>query len=72
MSSGYHAEIAHGPHSLLAVLQIERCTVMMCFFQEGKTLYESVFKAGPPLEAILVIFGRRALIFFCLKGLGKK
>ena len=30
-------------------------------------------KAGPPpLEAILVIFGRRALIFFCLKGLGKK
>ena len=25
-----------------------------------------------PLEAILVIFGRRALIFFCLKGLGKK
>ena len=24
-----------------------------------------------PLEAILVIFGRRALIFFCLKGLGK-
>ena len=31
------------------------------------------FKAGPPLEAILVIFGRRALIFFfCLKALGKK
>ena len=28
-------------------------------------------KAGPPLEAILVIFGRRALIFFCLKALGK-
>ena len=26
----------------------------------------------PPLEAILVIFGRRALIFFCLKALGKK
>ena len=25
-----------------------------------------------PLEAILVIFGRRALIFFCLKALGKK
>ena len=24
------------------------------------------FKAGPPLEAILVIFGRRALIFFVL------
>ena len=30
-------------------------------------------KAGPPpLEAILVIFGRRALnFFFCLKALGK-
>ena len=26
----------------------------------------------PPLEAILAIFGRRALIFFCLKALGKK
>ena len=25
-----------------------------------------------PLEAILVIFGRRALILFCLKALGKK
>ena len=24
-----------------------------------------------PLEANLVIFGRRALIFFCLKALGK-
>ena len=31
----------------------------------------SSFKAGPPLEAILVIFGRRALIFFCLKALEK-
>ena len=29
------------------------------------------FKAGP-LEAILVIFGRRALVFFCLKALEKK
>ena len=37
---------------------------------------EGMFKAGPPppppLEAILVIFGRRALIFFSLKDLGKK
>ena len=31
-----------------------------------------IFKAGP-LDAILVIFGRRALgFFFCLKALGKK
>ena len=28
-------------------------------------------RQDPPLEAILVIFGRRALIFFCLKALGK-
>ena len=34
--------------------------------------FRQEFKAGPPLEAILVIFGRRALIFFCLKALGKK
>ena len=35
--------------------------------------FQKTFKAGPPpLEAILVIFGRRALIFFCLKALGKK
>ena len=40
--------------------------------KKALNLVES-FKAGPPpLEAILVIFGRRALIFFCLKGLGKK
>ena len=26
----------------------------------------------PPFEAILVIFGRRSLIFYCLKALGKK
>ena len=40
----------------------------MSTFVHNKT----AFKAGPPLEAILVIFGRRALIFFCLKALGKK
>ena len=32
---------------------------------------QSFFKAGPPLEAILVIFGRRALIFFVWKLLEK-
>ena len=30
------------------------------------------FKAGPPLEAILVIFGRRALIFFWFERSSKK
>ena len=39
-------------------------------YQKEKPL-EGVFKAGPPLEAILVIFGRRPLIFFCLKALEK-
>ena len=29
-------------------------------------------RQDPPLEAILVIFGRKALIFICLKALGKK
>ena len=34
----------------------------------------SLFKVlrQDPLEAILVIFGPKALIFFCLKALGKK
>ena len=34
--------------------------------------FQQIVKARPPpLEAILVIFGSRALIFFCLKALGK-
>ena len=32
----------------------------------------SCLKAGPPLEAILVIFGRRALIFFLFESSWKK
>ena len=42
------------------------------YFLKLDSSFKARFKAGPPLEAILVIFGRRALIFFCLKGLGKK
>ena len=34
--------------------------------------YVNGFLRQYPLGAILVIFGRRALIFFCLKALGKK
>ena len=37
-----------GPYMSVQFLSARRCTL----------------KAGPPLEAILVIFGRRALIFF--------
>ena len=33
---------------------------------------KSSFLGQDPLEAILAIFGRKALIFFCLKALGKK
>ena len=34
-------------------------------------VWTTQFKAGPPLEAILVIFGRKALIFFVWKLLEK-
>ena len=37
-----------------------------------KNLSYTYFKAGPPLEAILVIFGRRALIFLLLESSWKK
>ena len=42
-------------------------------YGESKNLADSnrSIKVGP-LEAILVIFGLRALIFFCLKALAKK
>ena len=58
------------------------CARLLTSFCRLRTLHKScprikaVSKSQgrtPPLEAILVIFGRRALIFlFCLKGLGKK
>ena len=35
-----------------------------------KTQIKGLRKSGP-LEAVLVIFGRWAFIFFCLKALGK-
>ena len=38
----------------------------------GGRLNQWSFKAGPPLEAILVIFGRRALIFFFVESSWKK
>ena len=48
----------------LELYQIVSPCLMPCSVVSGRT--------PPPLEAILVIFGRRALIFFCLKALGKK
>ena len=40
---------------------------------QERSRVKALLKAGPPpLEAILVIFGRTALILFCLKALGKK
>ena len=38
----------------------------------GQELRSAIIKAGPPLEAILVIFGRRALIFFLFESSWKK
>ena len=35
-------------------------------------IFSRTIKAGPPLEAILVIFGRRALIFFLFERSWKK
>ena len=41
-------------------------------WNEKKKRWCAHFKAGPPLEAILVIFGRRALIFFLFESSWKK
>ena len=53
-----------------------KCWIFFCFLE---TVYihtnysqTSAVKAGPPLEAILVIFGRRALIFFLFESSWKK
>ena len=44
---------------------------VFCFNQRDFDRF-TTFKAGPPLEAILVIFGRRALIFFLFESSWKK
>ena len=41
-------------------------------FDPQLTISGKLLKAGPPLEAILVIFGRRALIFFLFESSWKK
>ena len=45
---------------------------IVLFDKEARSPGKSIALRRTPLEAILVIFGRRALIFFCLKALGKK
>ena len=51
----------------------QRCGVILPRIQKRKVPVErSLLKAGPPLEAILVIFGRRALIFFLFESSWKK
>ena len=50
-----------------------RTSFLGATFFKGDDLWRSnEIKAGPPLEAILVIFGRRALIFFLLESSWKK
>ena len=54
----------------------ERCRLHRVVFVDeacGRGVdVETLLKAGPPLEAILVIFGRRALIFFLFESSWKK
>ena len=49
-----------------------QCPVSYPDNHSASHLLKNSLRQDPPLEAILVIFGRRALIFFCLKALGKK
>ena len=51
-----------GPYSRRGIPRFYQTQTQVFFF----------FKAGPPLEAILVIFGRRALIFFLFESSWKK
>ena len=51
----------------LIASQLLLCAIFTSFHHA--VLLESLRQ--DPLEAILVIFGRRALIFFCVKALGK-
>ena len=55
------------------ILHLSRLIRNALVMEGSGFVYDRVnLKAGPPLEAILVIFGHRALIFFFLKALGKK
>ena len=60
-------KLKHLRQGFVAMNMMNKCAKFHKDSPSGKKV-----KAGPPLEAILVIFGRRALIFFCLKALGKK
>ena len=48
----------------LEVLRGPLVTILARYMRLKIDIFSTNFKAGPPLEAILVIFGRRALIFF--------
>ena len=54
-------------------LEPKKSLVSIGLKQKIKALRPKMTKiaSNDPLEAILVIFGRRALIFFCLKALEK-
>ena len=70
--------------AVLQLLGVEQDTLGVFLLRSSPYIFQFVellrffnlrlpyLRQDPPLEAILVIFGRRALIFFCLKALGKK
>ena len=60
-ASSWNGRFGHAKTAILAVGQLAKDSMQL-----------RQDPPPPPLEAILVIFGRRALIFFCLKALGKK
>ena len=58
--------------SLLILLIVAQALLLLLFNALHGTSAGDQELRQDPFEAILVIFGRRALIFFCLKALGKK
>ena len=53
----------------LAVPLSKACRMKTVLNLERERVIQNLIKAGPPpLEAILVIFGRRALIFFLFES----
>ena len=61
------------PHAKLYFANWQLCQTISNLIKCSVSSWKIVnLKAGPPLEAILVIFGRRALIFFLFESSWKK
>ena len=65
------------PGHVLRFLKSSKCACVKIsvsvwvFLVTSSAFFEFLRQDPPPFEAILVIFGHRALILFCLKALGK-